>query len=140
MTNRQNTGSAVEAAIGYAADTRGVGLAYARLSGAVSRLARFRFEVPKHGPLTDRAIAYAAVATIAKALCARGIRHVRFLLGDAQLAREIASQPEIPEALVLPYVHLRCILNSLESFSVQPAATDDLTQRARAEVALNVAA
>jgi hypothetical protein len=40
----------------------------------------------------------------------------------------------------MAYVQVRCALNALSSFNVRVRQADELTQRARAEVALNVAA
>ena len=131
----------VEAAIGYAASPRGDGIAYARIAGSgIGRLLRVTFRVAKSAQPSDRAGAYAALTVVARALAKRGIRHAHFLLEDAQLVDEIGHRRALPDALALAYVRLRCALNSLSSFSLKTAATDDLTRRARAEVALNLAA
>ncbi len=130
--------SGVEAAIGYAVGSRGLGLAYALLSGsAAPELLRSTFRTV---PGSDRAGGYAAVTAVARALRDRGFEKLRFVLNDVELVEEIAKRREPSESLVLPYVRLRCVLNSLSEFSVAAGATDDLTQRARAEVALNLAA
>ena len=131
----------IEAVLGYAADERGNGLAYAHLTGArARRLLRVAFRVVDSPPLGDRATGYAALTAVARALARRGIGDVRFVLGDSQLVDEIATGRGVAEALSLAYVRLRCLLNSLASFVVTAGPTDDLTQRARAEVALNLAA
>jgi hypothetical protein len=131
----------VEAAIGYAASPRGNGVVYARLTAAgIHQVLRLTFRVAASGQQTDRASAYAALTVAARALLKRGFRQTHFLLDDAQLVDEISNRRQLPDALVLSYVRLRCVLNSLSSFSLNTAATDDLTQRARAEVALNLAA
>jgi hypothetical protein len=140
MRTRRRSGPVVEATVGYAAGSRGNGVAYAQLTGGVEALYRVPFRVGVPSPFPDRAIGYAALTAVSHALCKRGFRDVRFLLGDSQLAREIASGADVGETLVLPYVRLRCSLNSLAAFDVGEGAADDLTQRARAEVALNVAA
>jgi hypothetical protein len=62
------------------------------------------------------------------------------VVDDVAFAAEIASGTGVDEKFSIPYVRLRCALNALGTCSVQAGATDDLTQRARAEVALNVAA
>jgi hypothetical protein len=131
----------MDAVLGYAGDGRGNGLAYARLTaGAKRHLLRLPFRIGRHASSGDRAIGYAALTAVARVLHERGIRKVRFVLGDEELVGEIAARREVPEGLVLPYVHLRCTLNALEKFSVQTGPTDELTQRANAEVALNIAA
>lgn len=131
----------VEAAIGYAADARGNGVAYARLTGRRRRqLLRVAFRIAEPTRPIDRASGYAALAAVARALRKRGILHVRFLLSDVKFTDEIGGHRDLPETLALPYVRLRCALNALASFSIGAGSTDDLTQRARAEVALNLAA
>ena len=131
----------VEAAIGYAADVRGNGVAYARLTGRRKRqLLRIAFRVPAPAQPIDRASGYAALTAVARALRERGVLRVRFSLNDARFTDEVGGRRELPETLALPYVRLRCALNSLSSFSIRAGSTDDLTQRARAEVALNLAA
>jgi hypothetical protein len=138
MERAQGSG-AVEAVVGYAANERGNGLAYARIIGARSRkLLRAGFRISH--PSTGRTIGYAALTAVSRLLCKRGIREVRFVLGDPQFVDEISTGRGVLEALALPYVRLRCALNSLVKFSVQAGSTDELTQRAEAEVALNVAA
>lgn len=134
-------GSATEALVGYAANARGNGIAYARLAGAkASRLLRVGFRVASSAASQDRAVAYAALTAISRALRKRGLRDVRFVLGDVEFVDEIATGRGVGERFSISYVRLRCALNSLAKFGVRAGATDDLTQRARAEVALNVAA
>lgn len=129
----------VQAEIGYAVGPRGLGLAYASLTGCGTRkLLRLTFRASQ--AQTARAGGYAAVAAIARALRDRGFDNLRFVLNDVELVDEIAKRREPSETLALPYVRLRCVLNTLAGFTVAAGATDDLTQRARAEVALNLAA
>jgi hypothetical protein len=131
---------AVQAAIGYAVGPRGLGLAYALLTGSGTRkLLRSSFRTAPRAP-SDRAGGYAAVSAVARALRDRGFDNLRFVLNDTELVEEIAQRREPSESHALSYVRLRCVLNSLAGFSVVAGATDDLTQRARAEVALNLAA
>jgi hypothetical protein len=129
----------VEAAIGYAVGPRGLGLAYARLTGSgQAKLLRLTFRTQRSG--CGRAGGYAALTAVARVLRERGFERLRFVIRDAELVDEIAKRREPSEALALPYVRLRCVLNSLTACSVAAGATDDLTQRAQAEVALNLAA
>jgi hypothetical protein len=130
----------IEVKVGYGADGRGHGIAYATAVTAKGpRLLRVPFRV-RPAPFEDRAVGYAALTQVAKALRARGCRRVSFTLGDTELVDEIATQRHLPETLVLAYVRLRCALNALEAYVVKAGATEDLTQRARAEAALNLAA
>jgi hypothetical protein len=141
MQNARGSGGPVEAVLGYAANERGNGLAYARVTGTrTRRLLRVAFCVVSPPPLTDRAVGYAAVTTVTRALLKRGIFDIHFVLGDAKLVDEIATGRDVADALSLAYVRLRCALNSLANFIVSAGQTDDLTQRARAEVALKLAA
>ncbi|MBV8149404.1 MAG: hypothetical protein JO092_09960 [Candidatus Eremiobacteraeota bacterium] len=131
----------VEALVGYSADPQGKGLAYARVIGRRARqLLRVAFRVTAARPFPERAVGYDALTAIARALSRRGVREARFLVADAAFVEEVASGRGISDALAMSYVRLRCALNALTKFTVQAAPTDDLTQRAQAEVALNVAA
>jgi hypothetical protein len=131
----------IEAAIGYAADARGQGVAYARLTGSRKRqLLRVTFAVSEDARPIERANGYAALTAVARSLRKRGILRVGIAINDAQFVDEILTRRDLPDGLILSYVRLRCALNSLASWSVRPGATDDLTQRARAEAALNLAA
>ena len=132
----------VEVAAGYAAGAQGAGVAYARVSGSDGQPKVWRLGFRVSGPREcgDRAAGYAALTALVRALFKRGIRSARFVIGDQDFAREITTGNQVDERLALPYVRLRCAMNSLAKFDVQAGCTDDLTQRARAEAALNVAA
>jgi hypothetical protein len=141
MRKMRSPDSVVEATVGYSADRHGKGIAYARVTGDSAKLLlRLPFRVGSPPPFADRAVAYAALIAVTRALRKRSIREVRFVLGDARFVEEIVTGRGIGDALALPYVRLRCMLNALATFEVRTAPTDDLTQRAQAEVALNVAA
>jgi hypothetical protein len=131
----------VEVVAGYATGARGSGVAYARLtSDGQQNVLRVDFRVSAPRECRERAAGYAALTAIVRALWKRGIRAVRFVIGDEEFAQEIATGHRVDERLAIPYVRLRCAMNSLASFDVQAGSVDDLTQRARAEAALNVAA
>ena len=133
-------GALVEAEVGFAAGPRGRGVAYARLAGGdPPKLLRIVFHA-KNREAGERAAAYAAVTAVMQSLVRRGCREARLVVADAEFAEEISSGRGVDERLTLPYVRLRCLLNSLAKFAVKPGSVEDLTQRARAEVALNVAA
>lgn len=131
----------VEVAAGYAAGAQGAGVAYARVSGhGQPKVWRLGFRLSGPCECRDRAAGYAALTELVRALFKRGIRSARFVIGDQDFAREITTGERVDERLALSYVRLRCATNSLAKFDVQAGCTDDLTQRARAEAALNVAA
>jgi hypothetical protein len=132
----------VEAAIGYAVSPQGDGVAYARLTGASEEptLMRQTFRVSQSLRSLEAAGGYAALTAVARTLHERGFRNVRFFIGDVRLIEEISGRRDVPEHLVLPYVRLRCALNALPRFDVRAGSIDALTQRARAEAALNLAA
>ena len=140
MVVRRNRERPVEATVGSAADARGSGVAYARLARAAERhLLRvpFRVDVCEE---RERAAGYAALTAVARALRARGIARVRFLVDDETLLGDLNGRTRVPDALVMPYVRLRCALNQFADARFGAATAGDLAQRARAEVALHVAA
>lgn len=131
----------LEVAIGYAAGPAGSGVAYAALNGAGTRnVLRLPFRIARRLPLAERAVSYAALVTVARALCKRGITRARFVVPDRQFVEEVTTRCDLPESLALPYVRLRCALNAFHYVEVASGPTDELMQRAGAEVALNVAA
>lgn len=139
MTMKRN-GRMVEATIGCAADTCGAGVAYARLAGAAEQhLLRvpFRLEALER---PGRAAGYAALTAVARVLRGHGVARVRFLVDDETLLGDLSGRTSVPDALVMPYVRLRCALNQFDDASFGQAASGDLAQRARAEVALRIAA
>jgi hypothetical protein len=139
MQSARSSAPAIVALVGYAADRQGRGIAYARVSGAQAEgLVRVTFRVPP--PLSEAGLGYAALTALTKMFVRRGIEEAAFVLGDAAFAQQVATGCGINEVLALPYVRLRCALNALVKFSVRAGATDDLTQRARAEAALTLAA
>jgi hypothetical protein len=132
---------ASEVAIGYAVGAAGGGVAYASFERAgASDVLRLPFRVRQIAPSTERAAGYAALVAVARAMHRLGVSCVRFVLADEEFVHEVASRSEVPDNLVLPYVRLRCALNALGGFEIAAGPTDDLMQRARAEVALNQAA
>ncbi len=132
---------ALEVIIGYAAGPGGSGVAYAGLNRPGGReVMRLPFRIARLSPLVDRAVAYAALVTVARAISKRGITRASFVMPDRRCVEEVSTRSDLPEALVLPYVRLRCALNAFDQVDVRIGTTDELMQRARAEVALNHAA
>ncbi|MHB8239673.1 MAG: hypothetical protein ACYDFS_08525 [Vulcanimicrobiaceae bacterium] len=137
----RNRVSMTEAQVEYAADERGWGLAYIRLgSGKSGGLLRVGFEVCRYPALLEREVSYAALSAVCHVLRARGVRRVAIFVPDAQIVADIGERRELPAALLLPYVRLRCELNQFAEHSVAVAGDRELAARARAEVALHVAA
>lgn len=133
----------IRAIVGFAADGQGRGLAYARVSGgASSEVLRLPFSLERYPDLLDREIGYAALDTVAKRLRAAGVERVTFVIDDLQLFTDVAEHREVPPALTLAYVRLGCALNQFREYHLNSAGDPaaELTARARAEVALQVAA
>lgn len=138
---RSTTRETIGVQLGFAAAPSGDGIVYARLrSSAGERLVRAAFRVRRFAGLGDREVAYAAMESVAGLLCERNIEDVAFSLPDAALVEDLANHREVPAALVLPYVRLRCKLNRFRKYALEPCQEFDLTQRARAEVAMHSAA
>lgn len=126
-----------EILIGYAVDPAGRGIAYAQSDATVLRLA---FRIAPRPTSLHHAAGYGALATVVRSLAKRGIARARLLLPDRQLVDELTKRAEPPDDLALAYVRVRCALNAMQHYEVEFGASADLMQRARAEVALNLAA
>ena len=129
----------VEVEVGFGAGNGGRGIAYARIRGGAGseQLLRVTFRVPR--AFDDAEVGYAALTAVARALRKRRLKNVRLAVDDSGLVDGL-SGGEIPPAIVLPYVRLKCALNGFDDVRVSATQTNDLAQRARAEVALLPAA
>jgi energy-converting hydrogenase Eha subunit G len=88
-------------------------------------------------------VAYAALIAVAKDALRRDLRCVELRTADREIALDLEQHRAVPQALMLPYVVLRCALNRFREarvIAVEDEAVRDLTARARAEVFLGVAA
>jgi hypothetical protein len=133
----------IEATLGYAADDAGIGVAYASIetpSHAAPALLRVPFRVRRYAGLAGREIGYAAVTAVAAALRDRKVRRVRFAVQDEDLVHDLRERRALPQPLTLPYIRLGCSFNQFSECVVVARENEDLTGRARAEVALHVAA
>ena len=129
----------LEVPVGFAADEAGNGVAYARAGD--ERTLRVAFQVKRYPALLGREVGYAALCAVARALRRRGFEQVQFTVDDAALASDLLERREVPAALTLSYVRLRCALNQFREYRITPASREsDLTARARSDVALHVAA
>lgn len=128
------------AAIGYAADDTGNGVAYVRAGEGARSVLRVPFSVKRFPGLQGREVGYAALRAAAIALQKRGVVRASLHLEDDRLAGDLNERRDVPAPLTLAYVRLRCALNQFASYSVHQSAESDLAQRARSELALHVAA
>lgn len=128
----------VEVEVGFGAGSGGRGIAYARIHGGTAdHLLRVAFRMPRE--FADAEVGYAALTAVARALRKRRLKNVRLSVDDGGLVDGL-SGGEIPPAMLLPYVRLKCALNGFDDVRVSATQTTDLAQRARAEVALLPAA
>jgi len=126
--------------LGFAAGPQGQGVAYARIGA--DRTLRVPFSVRRLPALLEREVAYAALTAVADVLHRRGVSRVHAILEDTRLVEDLLERRDVPAALNMAYVRLRCVLNQFREFGVAAAPSDfsDLTARARSEVAMHAAA
>jgi hypothetical protein len=126
--------------IAYAANLRGAGVAYAEIAGE-NEPRRIAFRLERYPALLGREIGYAALSAVAAALRAEGFRAVRLGIADERVVEDLEQRRQLPQALALSYVQLKCRLNTFSRVDVVLAhPSDDLAARARAEVELAIAA
>ncbi len=136
----------IKAQVGFAADARGEGVAYVRVGDAGSTtpgsLLRIPFKTKRFPALLDREIGYAALTAVARGLRERDVCRVALLIDDERLVEDFRDRRDVPMALDLAYVRLGCELNQFRDYEIDqaPVESSDLSARARAEVAMHVAA
>ncbi len=133
----------IDVAVGFAADEAGQGLAYAKLTvDGNQKLLRVPFRVRRYPSLLEREVSYAATTAVVTRLADLGCRRLKIEVPDSRLVEDAQAHSELPLPLALEYVRLGCALNRFAEYYVQAggAVAQDLTARARAEVALHVAA
>ncbi len=144
MTNTRRIRPAADVAVGYAADERGRGIAYAAVATGSNRaVVRLPFTSPVLPALDGLDVGYAAVAAIAAHLKARGFARVRVRLADERIVADLGGTGSPPKALAMAYVKTRCMLHALGAVRLETAApveVRDLSARAQAEVRLHAAA
>lgn len=142
----KSKGERLRATVGFAADERGEGVAYARVSRFASAeqgaLVRVPFRLQRMPALLDREVGYAALTAVAAHLKKRGVERIGFVVDDTRLVEDLQGRRELPQPLGLPYVRLGCALNQFREYDVEPLPDQgsDLSARARAEVAMHIAA
>jgi hypothetical protein len=133
-----------DAAVGYAADRTGNGVAYAAIATGTGRaVVKVPFGAVPLAALDGREFGYAAVAAVASYLRSRGFTRVRIRLADEGVADDLSGRRSVPPALAMAYVKARCVLHGFAVARVErgePIETDDLEHRARTEVALRTSA
>ena len=128
--------------IGFA-EREGRGVAYAVISGGRGPAVRVGFACRPLPALLGRDVAYAALDAIAGEMRERGLQRVVFRLDDDHLIADLDQRRALPNALIVPYVGVRCTLNRFREARVERCADGivrDLTARARADVWFNLAA
>ena len=133
----------IDVTLGFAADERGAGIAYAQLAAkGRERLLRIPFAVRRYPALLEREVAYAATTAVAAQLSEMGCKRVTLRVPDERLVSDVKGRGDLPLPLAMEYVRLGCALNHFAEFEVQAGneCSDDLAARARAEVALHIAA
>lgn len=133
-----------DAALGYAADRAGNGLAYAAVATGTDRtVVKLPFGAAPLGAHEGREFGYAAVAALAAYLRGRGFTRVRIRLADEQVVDDLNARCSVPPALGMAYVRTRCVLHGFAVARVEraePIETRDLENRASAEIALRTPA
>ncbi len=122
--------------VGFAVDGSGFGVVYGAI-GPARRVLSLTFHA---GGLPQRAVAYVALDHLARALRDRHVKNVQFLVPDAELVADLTEHRTIASALVPRYVRLGCTLNQLGRSGVAFRFDPDVDARARADVALRIAA
>lgn len=127
-------------AIGFDADEKGNGVAYARVGA--ERTLRVPFVVERFPALLSREVGYAAVTAVCRALQTRGLQRAELVVEDEHLAADLREHRDVPSPLTLAYVRLRCALNVFQEYRIAepPQHETDLSVRARSDVAMHVAA
>jgi hypothetical protein len=133
-----------DVAVGYASDRSGNGVAYAAIATGSGRAV---VKVPYHAQplpaLEGREASYAAIAAVGAYLRGRGFTRVRIRLADEQVVDDLNARGSVPPALGMGYVKTRCVLHGFAVARVErgePIETNDLENRARAEIALRSSA
>ena len=141
--NRRIHNRTAEVEIAFAADALGSGVAYARIRDLSETVVRVPFAVKRLAGCEGREIPFAALAAILNALRSRGYSALRLAIPDDAAVADARGERSIPPALAMLYVALRCAVNELRSVEFIPLASEaaaELESRARAEVALRIAA
>lgn len=122
--------------VGFAVNSSGFGVVYGAV-GPARRVLSLSFRAPG---LPSRAAAYVALDHLARALRDHKLRNVQFFVPDAELVADLTQQRALAAILIPGYVRLGCTLNQLGTTGVAYWRDPDMEARARADVALGIAA
>jgi hypothetical protein len=144
MNISRRTRQAADVALGYAADERGHGVAFAAVStGSAAAVVRLPFKVRPMPALEGLEQGYAAIAAVASHLKARGVSRARIRVADERVAADLNGAGAPPKSLAMLYVSARCTLRTIGPVRLETAQSTeirDLGARAQAEVGLHAAA
>jgi hypothetical protein len=133
-----------DAAVGYAADRTGNGVAYTAIATGTGRaIVKVPFGAVPLAAFDGREFGYAAVAAVGAYLRSRGFTRIRIRLADEGVADDLNARRSVPPALAMAYVKTRCVLHGFAVARVErgePIETHDLEARALADVALRTSA
>jgi hypothetical protein len=139
-----NRNSSADVLVGFAHDGSGRGIAYAAIADGTRRgVMRVPFSATPLALYGGLEYGYAAVAALGAELRKRGFARIRVRTSDERVVRDLASPAQVPPALGMPYVRVRCALNGFAAARVEradPREIADLEGRARAELQLRTAA
>jgi hypothetical protein len=141
MARQHRSRLAHHVTVGFAAGPGGSGVAYAA-AGAGGRNGspvRVEFVCRALPALRGRDVAYSALDAVLAELLRRGVTRAVIAIDDANLPLDVSERRSLPNALIVPYVALRCRLNQFAAVTVveaHDAVARDLTARARAEATL----
>ncbi len=116
----------VVVSVGFVSDEAGEGIAYGiARRGFLETPFSVAFQAPMRPALEGRDIGYAALLAVGSYVRQRGVRNVVFSFPDARVANDLKQRADVPAALTLPYIELRCSLNRFEDAEVVPLSAAD---------------
>lgn len=143
MTTKTARHRSADVAVGYHADRSGAGIAYAAIATGTERaVVKLPFSAVPMPALEGRENGYAAVGAVANHLRTRGFTRIRLRAADPRLVDDLNARTLVPPALAMAYVKTRCALHGFAVARVEraePIETNDLENRARADLALRPA-
>lgn len=133
----------VVVSVGLVSDEAGDGTAYGiARRGFLETPFSISFQAQVRPALEGRDTSYAALLAVGSYVRRRGVRNVVIRFPDARVANDLKQRADVPAALTLPYIELRCSLNRFEDAEVVPlpAADAEAVVARAAAAALHTAA
>ncbi len=144
MTTQTTRHRSADVAVGFASDAAGTGIAYAAIAtGSGRSVTRLPYGAVPLAAVDGRESGYAALSAVASYLRGRGFTRIRIRTDDAHLVDDLNARGKVPPALAMAYVKTRCLLHGFAVARVEraePVETNELTARARADIALRATA